>query len=243
MKPEKQEFLPRSRLNREEMEEMQTQIGMKAVFEDHIGFDPDRIEAKTVVGVDQAFLENKAVSAAVAIKNGKVIEKVHGVSSLQMPYIPGLLAFREAPSIIKALGKLSVEPDLLFFDGSGRIHFRQAGIAAHMGLLFDIPSIGVAKNLLCGTTSNQIEALHEGEKIPVYADSSINTEEGTLIGYAYQSKQYPNSKRINPLYISPGHKVSTDTSVNLTEKFCKGYKLPEPTKLADKYADDVKKRN
>lgn len=241
MDPVDPRFLADPSSSRERMEQMQREIGREAIFEDRFDFKPKEIEDRIVLGVDQAFLDDKAVSAAVAIKNGEVIEKAHGVSDLKIPYIPGLLAFREAPSIVKSLEKLSIEPDLAFFDGSGRIHFRQAGIATHMGLLFDIPSIGIAKNLLCGRKAEETEGLAQDEKIAIFADNSVNAPEGTLIGYAFQSRQYENSSNyINPLYISSGHRVSAETAVDLTEKFCKSYKMPEPVLLADNYADEAK---
>lgn len=235
------EFLPENVSDREEMEELQRKISKRAVFKDTEDFKAGEVRKKTVVGVDQAFTDEKSVSAAVAMKEDEVIEKVHGVSELEMPYIPGLLAFREMPSIVKALDKLHVEPDLLMLDGSGRIHFREAGIATHVGVLYDKPSIGVAKNLLCGRLAEEVDMLKQGERIPIFANQRMETDKGSLIGYAFQSRQYPNSKKINPLYVSPGHKVSAETSIEIVEELCKGYKLPEPTRIADKYVSEVKK--
>lgn len=255
MRTKKNRFLADPSLSREEMEKIQREIGEEAIFEDYFDFSMTG-KGLTVMGVDQAFLEENmkngsssgaenprfstAVSGAVVIEEGEVVEKEYGVSDIEMPYIPGLLAFREAPSIVEALAKIESKPDIVFFDGSGRIHFRQAGIATHMGLLFDVPSIGIAKNLLCGRTAEPVDSLQEGEKVPVFADSSVEVEDDTLIGYAYQSRQYPDSTKINPLYISSGHRVSADTAVGTVEKHCSGYKLPEPTRLADKYVGEIK---
>ncbi|MFO8114503.1 MAG: endonuclease V [Halorubrum sp.] len=212
-----------------------------------VGPDP---EAPVVVGVDQAFLtpddgEERAVSAAVAIRGGVVIEYASAVTPLSIPYVPGLLAFREGEPMLAALDALDAEPDLLVCDGSGRIHFREAGIATHVGVLLDVPSVGVAKRLLCGEPDGSTDGRPEGWRTPIRADESVETADPTdrtVIGYAYQSRQYPTSRRVNPLYVSPGHRVSAETTVDLVEALCAGYKLPEPTRLADAYADAVKRR-
>jgi len=197
-------------------------------------------DAPVVVGVDQAFLDERAVSAIVAIQDGAVIERVHAVTPLEIPYIPGLLAFREGNPILAALAELSVDPDLAVFDGSGRIHFRQAGIATHIGVMLDLPSIGVAKRLLCGKSAESVDDRPEGWSTPVESDANVEAPDGTVIGHAYQSRQWGRSQSINPLYISPGHRVSAATTVELVDSLCAGYKLPEPTRLADHVADDVK---
>ncbi len=239
MKPEKPQYLPSPGLSRKEMEKLQYEIAEEAVFEDNFDF-PRSLEDVKVAGIDQAFIDEKAVSGVVVMENGEVMERGHGVAELEISYIPGLLAFREGSCIIEALESLSAKPDLLMLDGSGRIHFRQAGIATHIGVLFDIPAIGVAKKLLCGRTTDEVNDLDEGERVPVVADDSVETGDGELIGYAYQSRQ--TSRGINPLYISSGHRVSEDTAVDLVEKTGGGYKLPEPTRLADKYVDKIKQR-
>lgn len=225
------------------MEQMQLEIAAEAVFQDRVSFDS--LDGKTVVGIDQAFLEDEAISATVAIKDGEVLEKVYGKTELEMPYIPGLLAFREASSVIKALEKLEVNPDILFLDGSGRIHFREAGIATHIGVLFDVPAIGIAKNLLCGEPETDLEGLKQGQKVSILADDSIETEieKCERIGYAFQSRQYENSSRkINPLYISSGHKVDAERAVEFVAETCYDYKLPEPVRLADKHVDQIKRQ-
>lgn len=198
-------------------------------------------DAPVVVGVDQAFLDERAISALVAIRDGEVVERTHAVSPLSIPYIPGLLSFREGGPILDAFETLSVDPDLAVFDGSGRIHFRQAGIATHMGVVLGLPSVGVAKSLLCGTPEEAPDGRPEGWRTPVVADGRVEAPAGTVLGYAYQSRQYANSQSINPLYVSSGHRVAAETSVELVAALCGGYKLPEPTRLADKYADKLKR--
>lgn len=241
-------FVPDPSLTREEMERLQRDLAAEAAFEDDLPFDPATVDATlpadenpVYVGVDQAFLEERAVSAIVAFQGGEEIERVHAVTDLEIPYIPGLLAFREGGSILAAFEELSVDPDLAFFDGSGRIHYREAGLATHIGVILDLPSIGVAKSLLCGEPEEPIDELAEGTRVPILSNDRVTAPDGETIGYAFQSRQYESGARtINPLYVSPGHRVSAETAVDLVEQTCGEYKLPEPTRAADRYADEAK---
>ncbi|MGM0590915.1 MAG: endonuclease V [Halobacteriota archaeon] len=275
MGPVRPEFVPDASASREEMEVLQREVAAAARFEDALDCDPEAIslgddrqieidgdsfdgesfdgdestspeDRPLVAGVDQAFLDDAAISAIVLMRGSTVIEHVYAVSTLSIPYIPGLLSFREGGPILDAFERLERTPDLVLFDGSGRIHFRQAGLATHMGVVLDLPSIGVAKNLLCGTLSVTPDGRPAGWRAPVFADGDVESVDGhrldaeTVIGYAYQSRQYDNRPVINPLYVSPGHRVSASTATDLVARLCGGYKLPEPTRLADAYADEVK---
>ncbi|WP_348613121.1 endonuclease V [Halobaculum rarum] len=265
--PVRPEFLPDPELDREAMETLQRDIADAARFVDEFPFDPASVkvddaasadsprtptlteaaspeerpgEPPLVAGVDQAFLDDRAVSAVVVTRGGEVVERTYAVTDLSIPYIPGLLAFREGGPIVDALATLESDPDLYVLDGSGRIHFRQAGIATHVGVLFDVPAIGVAKSLLCGTPDADVDGRPAGWRTPILADERVDAPAGTTLGYAYQSRQYDSSPVINPLYVSPGHRVSAGTAVDLVAALCDGYKLPEPTRLADAYADEAK---
>ncbi|ELY93844.1 endonuclease V [Natrialba hulunbeirensis JCM 10989] len=252
------------------MEALQREIADAAVFEDEFRFDPEPLtnplaasaaaataetdvsadsatSQPTVVGVDQSFLTNdagdqdRALSAVVAMRGGEVVERVHAVTDLETPYIPGLLSFREGGAILAALESLAVEPDLILFDGSGRIHFRQAGIATHIGVVRDVPSIGVAKSLLCGRLQGETDNLSAGTRVAIEADDSVDAPEGTVLGYAVQTRQYDSPNRyINPLYVSPGHRVGPETAADLVLGLGGTYKLPEPVRLADQYATEAK---
>ena len=235
-------FRPGRPDSHEAMEALQAEIASAAVFEDTVEDTPSDVRSgeALVAGVDQAFLDDRAVSAVVVLRGGEVIARESAVTPLSMPYVPGLLAFREGEPIVAALEALDVEPDLLVFDGSGRIHYREAGIATHVGVCFDVPAIGVAKGLLCGRPRAPTDSLEAGEYVPIEADDSMTAPEGTVIGYAYQSRQYPDSTRINPLYISPGHRLSARTALECVIACGGEYKLPPPTRLADRYADELK---
>ncbi|MFB6074803.1 MAG: endonuclease V [Haloarculaceae archaeon] len=196
-----------------------------------------------VAGIDQAFVGDRAVSAVVVLRGGDVIERAHAVVETEIPYIPGLLSFREGEAILAALDRLEHTPDLALVDGSGRIHFREAGLATHVGVTVDLPTVGVAKNLLCGRPrESRDRKLPEGARVPVEADADVTTaEDGTVIGYALQTRQFDSPNRhVNPLYVSPGHRVSAATAADLVAACAAGYKLPEPTRLADAYADEAK---
>ncbi|WP_276260099.1 endonuclease V [Haloglomus litoreum] len=244
-------FDPDPTRSRAEMEALQRELVEEAVFADDLPVVPAEVGdagegAPVVAGVDQAFRTDRdpeqAVSAIVLWRGGEVLERAHAVVDCEFPYVPGLLAFREAGSILAAFDALERDPDLALFDGSGRIHFRQAGLATHVGTALDLPSVGVAKSLLCGTPREPVDALPQGARVPIEVreGDDVDAPVGTVIGYAYQSRQFPDSKRINPLYVSPGHRVSAETAVDLVERCAGDYKLPEPTRLADSYADEVK---
>jgi len=242
MIPERPAFVPDPDLSRAEMEASQREIAAVARFEDDPPIDPASLAEHVVAGVDQAFLEDRAVSAIVALRGGEVIERASAVTPLSIPYVPGLLSFREGGPIIDAARSLDCEPDLLVFDGSGRIHFREAGLATHMGVLFDTPSVGVAKGLLCGTPRASTEGLPEGARVAIEADGDVEAPAGTTIGYALQTRQYDSPDRhVNPVYVSPGHRVGAASAVDHAEALCAGYKLPEPIRLADAHADDLKR--
>ncbi|WP_459194425.1 endonuclease V [Halosimplex sp. J119] len=200
-------------------------------------------DSPLVAGVDQSFVDDHAVSAVVLLQGGEVIERVYAVEPVEIPYIPGLLSFREGTAILSAFDLLSRDPDIALLDGSGRIHFREAGIATHVGVTLDLPTVGVAKSLLCGTPRESLDGkFPEGTRVAIQADADVETAEpGTHIGDAVQTRQFENSDRyVNPLIVSPGHRVSADTASDIALACSSGYKLPEPTRLADKYADDVK---
>lgn len=263
MEPVHPEFVPDPSLSREEMEQLQRDIAAEASFVDDIQFDSetacrgvetaessgeesrlvDTTDQPLVAGVDQAFHDGDAVSAIVVLRDGEVIERASAVVPTEIPYIPGLLSFREGGAILAAFEALESEPDVAFFDGCGRIHFREAGLATHVGVMLDLPSLGVAKKLLCGTpvTSLDGEPMAEGQRVAIESNQDVTAPAGATIGYAVQTRQFDSGNRyVNPVYVSPGHRLSAETAADLAEACSAGYKLPEPTRLADSYADDVK---
>jgi deoxyribonuclease V len=137
---------------------------------------------------------------------------------LEFPYVPGLLSFRESPLILAACAKLNVTPDLIMVDGQGIAHPRRMGLASHLGLFLDTPAIGCAKSRLCG--SHDVP----GDEAGSYADL---VDRGELIGAVLRTKA-----GVNPVYISIGHKVDLPAAIRWVMACCRGYRLPEPTRLA-----------
>jgi len=135
-----------------------------------------------------------------------------------LPYIPGLLSFREAPLTLAACERLSITPDLILVDGQGIAHPRRLGLASHLGLFLNTPTIGCAKSLLCGKHKEP------GEKPGSYAEV---VDEGEIIGVALRTKL-----GTKPIYVSIGHKIGLETAIYWVLKCCHGYRLPEPTRLA-----------
>jgi deoxyribonuclease V len=182
---------------------------------------------RTVAGCDVGFEDGGGVThAAVVLLDADTLQPLEThVARLPtaMPYIPGLLSFRELPALLQAFAMLSRAPDLVFVDGHGIAHPRRLGIAAHFGVATGLPSIGVAKKVLTGTTSM---ALHEmrGAFLPL-------RDGREQIGWLLRSK-------VNclPLIVSPGHRVAMASAAELVMRCVTTYRLPEPTRLADRLA-------
>jgi len=216
------------------MKGLQREIAATATFGTEVS------SCKTVCGIDQAFFDEQAISAAIAMQDGEIIEQQTAVEPVNIPYIPGLLAFREGNPVISALKKLTISPDCLLFDGSGRIHFREAGLATHIGVIFDIPTIGVTKNLLCGTPKQSVDNLSSGEMVPIEADGDMSADTGDIVGYAVQTRTFDSSSRhINPVYVSPGHKTGARQAATIALDACRQYKLPEPVRQADSAVSSI----
>jgi deoxyribonuclease V len=238
------EFVPDASLSQAEMEELQRNIASEAEFSDALTVDPRTTafgEHAVVAGVDQAFDDDTATSAIVVMQGNEVLERAHASEPTEIPYIPGLLSFREGGPILAAFDTLDTDPDVVLVDGSGRIHFREAGLATHIGVTLDVPTVGVAKSLLCGTPRDSLDRKRpEGERVAIEADEDVTAVDGTVIGHAVQTRQYDASNRyINPLYVSPGHRVSAETAVDIVAQTATEYKLPEPVRLADSYAGEL----
>jgi deoxyribonuclease V len=185
------------------------------------GFDPAQV--RTIAGIDASY-RDKAYAAVVvlALPDLVVVEQAVAERETPFPYVPGLLSFREAPAVLDALEKLSTRPDLLMFDGQGVAHPRRLGIAAHMGVYLGMPSIGCAKSRLTGSYQ---------EPGPVAGDTTPLMAGREQIGVVLRSKP-----RTNPLFISIGHLIDLPTATSFVLRTLRGYRLPEPTRLADRLA-------
>ncbi|HEX5513326.1 MAG TPA: deoxyribonuclease V [Gammaproteobacteria bacterium] len=179
-----------------------------------------------IAGVDTGFTDQGATARAViALYRYPELELVEAATALdpvRFPYVPGLLSFREIPVVLKALGQLSQQPDLLLCDGQGIAHPRRLGIATHLGLVTGIPSIGVGKSRLTGRY--QEPGLEKGEQSPLLAGNE-------RIGTVLRSRT-----GVRPLFVSPGHLVSHEDAVDWVMRCLTGYRLPEPIRTADRLA-------
>lgn len=197
--------------------EEQIRLAKKVVKKD----DFDKIEL--IAGIDQAFVDHNVISAVVVCdaKTLNPIEKKYAIVKATVPYIPGYLSYRESPAAVEAFSKLENKPDILIVDAHGIAHPRGLGMASHLGLLLDIPTIGVAKRLMIGKPK-QGKIMHN-EKII--------------------AQEVVTRKYAKPLYISIGHRISLKTAVETINKCIKPpHKLPEPLHLAHRYANKIRKQ-
>jgi deoxyribonuclease V len=185
-------------------------------------------QIRAVAGVDISTAGGRAHAAIVVLRFPELepLEAAEADLPLTFPYIPGLLAFREAPAILAAVQALHIEPDLFMFDGQGLAHPRRMGIASHVGVILDKPSIGCAKSLLCGRCG-QVGAT-AGEHAEI-------VDKGEVIGAAVRTRT-----NTAPVYVSIGHKVDLPTAISYVLRCCGGYRLPEPTRWAHRVAGGAK---
>lgn len=208
-------------LSPREAVELQKQFAYEVIAEDKF-----EKPIETVAGIDLGYdLKNgtsRAVVVVLKFPELELVESSEAILPIQFPYVPGLLSFRETPVAIKALEKLGNAPDLILCDGQGIAHPRRFGVACHIGLITNIPSVGVAKSLLVGkygalgeTRGSIAPLIHRNEQV----------------GVVLRTKD-----KIQPVYVSVGHKISIETAVDYVLQCTPKYRLPETTRLADKMA-------
>jgi Deoxyinosine 3''endonuclease (endonuclease V) len=206
-------------LTQSEAVALQKQLAARVVRT--LDFDPAVV--KTVAGVDCSLRgEGQAAIVVLSWPDLAVVETAVATAKLEFPYIPGLLSFRESPLVLAALEKLSAPPGLLMIDGQGLIHPRRFGIACHLGVLTGIPCIGVAKTPFVGK--------HE-EPGPEPGDWAPVVDRGETIGAALRTRA-----RVKPLYVSLGHRIDLETSIDFVLRAGRGYRLPETTRAAHNLA-------
>jgi deoxyribonuclease V len=185
-----------------------------------------------VAGADAAFdLRAQRIFAAVVVLTFPALEPVESVTHqerLSFPYIPGLLSFREAPALLHAFEKVRHNPDVVFIDGHGLAHPRAAGIACHVGVCLDKPTIGCAKSLLVGK--------HRALGPSRGAVASLHDANSRVIGAVVRTRDH-----VRPMFVSIGHKISLPQAIRLTIACGKGYRIPEPTRQADMLAERAKR--
>ncbi|MGM0368478.1 MAG: deoxyribonuclease V [Actinomycetota bacterium] len=197
---------------------LQKKLAKKIIKENRVG------NIKRIAGIDVKYRrkEDRLYCAVLVLDypSLELIESKTSIAQSTYPYVPGLLSFREGPVVIDCFSYIENMPDLLFFDGNGYMHPRRMGLASHLGLLVDKPSIGIAKSKLLGSYSP-----------PPASKGNYNyvTDNGEVIGAAVVTRD-----RTKPVFVSIGHKVSLSFAIDITLKFSK-YRVPEPTRLAHNF--------
>ena len=202
----------------------QIELASSVIREDRLDKDPPQYIGGADVGFEQGGEVTRAAMVVLKYPSLELVEYKVARIATTMPYIPGFLSFREYPALLAAWEQLSQKPDLLFVDGHGISHPRRLGVASHFGLLVDVPTIGVAKSRLCG------------HSLPLESDNGALQpliDGNEQLGWVWRSKV-----RCNPLFISPGHRVSVSSALAWVQACMAGYRLPEPTRWADAIASN-----
>ena len=185
---------------------------------------------KTVAGVDVSYKKRgRLFYAAVVVldyRSMTLLETITASGECRFPYVPGLLSFRELPVLLQAFEKLETVPDVILADAQGIAHPRRLGLASHLGLWLDLPTIGCAKSRLCG--------VHE-EPGPAKGCWTPLLDDDQEIGRVVRTRT-----RVKPLYVSPGHKLGCDAALAIVLHCSRGYRLPEPTRQAHLSSNQVR---
>lgn len=204
----------------EQAKSIQNQLRSKLIRRDEFE------EIHTVAGVDVGMNRKQSMAKAAVVVLSypglNLVEQQISETRLEMPYIPGLLSFREIPPLINVFEKTTNEPDLVIADGQGIAHPRRLGLASHLGLILDKPTIGCAKSVLCG----------KYEEPDKEAGSTAYLYDGDeIIGAAVRTRT-----NVNCVFVSIGHKISLESAIHYTLNCCTKYKLPQTTRLAHRLA-------
>jgi deoxyribonuclease V len=206
-------------------------IALQQELRGHTQLVPLQYEIKTIGGADISFNKySETVYAGIVVLSYPeltVLHKASTTSIVKFPYVPGLLAFREVPALVEVWNKLDIKPDVLVLDGHGIAHPRRMGIATHFGLIEGVPTIGCAKSLLVG-------------KHDILANEKFSTtdliDKGEKIGELLRTKH-----KCNPVYVSPGHLITMQESIDIIKSCTGKYRMPEPTRLAHLLVNEVRK--
>lgn len=203
----------------------QERLRERVILEDQFG------PIRYIAGADLAFdpATNVAVAGVIVYRFPELVEveRRQAPCKLRFPYVPGLLSFREGPALLAAFARLRTEPDLILIDGHGRAHPRLFGIASHIGVLLDKPTIGCAKSLLVG------EHQEPGRKAGSTASLWFK---GERVGEVLRTRD-----GVKPIYVTTGHRVALDSAVELVKRCVDGFRIPRPTREADHYVRDLRR--
>ncbi len=213
------DFTPREAMR------LQESLRQRVELEDRFG------DIRYVAGADMAFDPATEVAfGGVIVYRFPSLEEVErrmARRKLRFPYVPGLLSFRECPILLAAFARLKTEPDLILIDGHGLAHPRRFGIACHIGILFDKPTIGCAKSRLVG--EHEEPGVRAGSTTPLTLD-------GERLGVVLRTRD-----RVKPIYVTTGHRVSLASALGLVKQCVDGFRIPKPTREADHYVRDLRR--
>ena len=183
--------------------------------------EPLKEEPQLVAGADCAFVEDRVIAVATLFRlpELRMVGSTSAVLKTAIPYVPGLLCFREGPALIAAIKKLEPKPQVVLLDGQGIAHPRKAGVATYVGVELGLPTIGCAKSRLTGSSSEppDVRFAHP----PLVCD-------GATVGAVLRTK-----KGVKPIFISPGHRITCQDAIKVVISCTAGYRLPEPVRIAD----------
>lgn len=205
-------------------------IALQKQLNSQLQLQPLAQEPQLIAGADLSFDKGSdTVYAGIVVLSYpdlKIVESKGLQTTAPFPYVPGLLSFRESPAIIKVWQMLENKPDILVTDGQGTAHPRGLGVACHLGLWLEIPTIGCAKTLLCGKFDDL--AAERGAREPLIY-------KGETVGAALRTKT-----RVNPVYVSPGNLINLDNSIDILLRCDGGYRIPEPTRQAHLFVNRLR---
>ncbi|MBP6821928.1 MAG: deoxyribonuclease V [Acidobacteria bacterium] len=198
-----------------------------------VRIEPLTREVKTIAGADISFSKFSEVIysgiVVLSLPDLQIVETASVRSTAKFPYVPGLLSFRETPSFLECWEKLKTKPDVLMLDGQGLAHPRRFGIACHIGLLLDLPTIGCAKSILVG--KHEELGLEAGSNVPLI-------DKNEIVGVALRTKN-----KVAPVYISAGHLMDLTSAVDLTLRSVTKYRQPEPTRQAHLLVNQLRRED
>lgn len=208
-------------------------LALQDELRQRVSGQPPTTPIQTVAGADVAFSRQEAIAFAAVVlfdfPSLERLETVYAHSPLNFPYVPGLLSFREGEVLLKAFARLSRAADVVLFDGQGIAHPRRLGIASHLGILLDVPTIGCAKSRLIGTYEEPPR--HKGTWTP------LRDGEET-VGVVLRTRT-----NVKPMFISPGHRMNIERARDIVMTCAVKYRLPEPTRQADYLVGQYKKKS
>lgn len=211
----------------------QEAIRIQEELRERLRLRPPKASFKTIAAADVSYslADDKLYAAFLLFSypDLTLMESASAWGRVSFPYIPGLLTFREAPILLQAFSKLKIRPGLIMVDGQGIAHPRSMGIAAHLGILLDLPTIGCAKSRLFGEDAEP--GPDQGSVIPLL-------DHGRMVGMIVRTRA-----GVKPVYVSPGHRMDLDTSVKIILSLCWGYRIPEPLRQAHIFVNQLREKN